>query len=101
LPFIAHTNGAVWMLGTPRGQTGFFYNFWHDKDPQWTRILSAGDDCPEISKEFIDLQRRGAPQTFRQEFYREFTPPPGRLVSSGRLRESYNLALSARKLPPL
>jgi len=101
LPFIANTGGAVWMLGTPRGQTGFFYNFWHDKDPQWTRILSTVDDCPGIPKEFIELHRKGAPHIFRQEFYCEFTPAPGRLISRERLQKAYNPALSARKLPPL
>ena len=48
------------MLSTPRGQVGFFYNFWHDKDPQWTRIFSTVEDCPEIPKEFVELHRKGA-----------------------------------------
>lgn len=101
LPFVARTGGAVWILSTPRGQSGFFYNFWHDKDPQWTRVFSTVDDCPEIPKEFIDLHRRGAPHLFRQEFYCEFTPAPGRLISRERLQQAVNPALSARKLPPL
>ncbi|MFN0105135.1 MAG: terminase large subunit domain-containing protein [Bryobacteraceae bacterium] len=101
LPFIAHTGGAVWMMSTPRGQSGFFYNFWHDKHPQWTRIFSTVDDCPEISKDFIELHRTGAPHMFRQEFYCEFTPAPGRLISVERLRTTDNPALSARKLPKL
>ncbi|MBI2687324.1 MAG: hypothetical protein HYX27_13475 [Acidobacteria bacterium] len=101
LPFIAHTRGAVWMLSTPKGQTGFFYNFWHDSDPQWTRVFSTVDDCPDIPKEFIELHRKGAPQFFRQEFYCEFTPAPGRLVSRERLQQMYDPALDSRKLPPL
>ncbi len=88
-------------MGTPRNQSGFFYNFWHDNDPQWTRIFSTVDDCPNISKDFLDLARKGAPQLFRQEFYCEFIPAPGRLISRERLRQSYNPALNDRKLPPL
>lgn len=34
LPLLARTGGSIWMLSTPRGQSGFFYNFWHDKDSQ-------------------------------------------------------------------
>ena len=101
LPFVARTGGSIWMLSTPRGQSGFFYNFWHDHDDQWTRIFSTVDDCPEISKEFLDMHRKGAPHLFRQEFYCEFTPAPGRLMSRERLQTTYNPALSPRKLPPL
>ncbi|MBI2687344.1 MAG: hypothetical protein HYX27_13610 [Acidobacteria bacterium] len=101
LPFIAHTGGAVWMLSTPNGQSGFFYNFWHDGDGQWTRIRSTVDDCPDITKEFLELHRKGTPQFFRQEFYCEFTPAPGRLISRERLQQMYDPALNSRKLPPL
>ena len=99
LAFVARTGGSIWMLSTPKGQSGFFYNFWHDKDPQWTRVFSTVDDCPEITKEFLDLHRKAAPHLFRQEFYCEFTPSPGRLMSRERLQTTYNPALSARKLP--
>jgi hypothetical protein len=101
LPFVARTGGAVWILSTPRGQVGFFYNFWHDKDPQWTRIFSTVEDCPEIPKEFVELHRKGAPHLFRQEFYCEFTPAPGSLISRDRLQKMYDPTLDARKLPPL
>lgn len=101
LPFVARTGGAVWMLSTPRGQVGFFYNFWHDKDPQWTRIFSTVEDCPEIPKEFVELHRKGAPHLFRQEFYCEFTPAPGSLISRDRLQQMFDPTLDARKLPPL
>ena len=101
LPFIAYTGGAVWMMSTPRAQLGFFYNFWHDNDPQWTRVFSTVDDCPEISQAFLDLHRKGAPDDFRREFYCEFTQPAGRLTTRERVRACYNPALSARKLPSL
>ena len=92
---------ASWIMATPRHQSGFFYNFRHDKDPQWTRVFSTVDDCPNISKAFLELAQKATPQIFRQEFYCEFTPAPGRLISRERLRQSYNPALSGRKLPPL
>lgn len=101
LPFLAHSGGAIWLLSTPRGQTGFFYNFWHDNDPQWTRIHSTVDDCPAITPEFLELHRRGAPDLFRQEFYCEFRPAAGRLVHRERLGNTVNPDLSARRLPPL
>ena len=101
LPFIATTNGHVWILSTPNGEVGFFYNFWHDRDPQWTKIFSTVDDCPTIQKDFLDLHRRANPRLFEQEFYCKFKPAPGALVSRDFIRRAYDPALSARKLPPL
>jgi len=101
LPFVARTGGALWILSTPRGQTGFFYNLWHDNDPQWTRVLSTLDDCPGIPESLVNMLRKLNPHLFRQEFYCEFTPAAGRLISRERLQAAYNPALSARKLPPL
>jgi hypothetical protein len=101
LPFVATTGGHVWILSTPKGQIRFFYNFWHDRDPQWTKIFSTVEDCPAIPKDFLDLHRRANPQLFRQEFYCEFKPAPGSLTSREFIRQAYDPALSARKLPPL
>jgi hypothetical protein len=101
LPFIAATGGHVWILSTPNGQVGFFYNFWHDRDPQWTRIFSTVDDCPAIARDYLDLHRRATPHLFRQEFYCEFKPAPGSLTTREFIRQVYDPALSARKLPPL
>lgn len=85
-PFVARSRGAIWLLSTPRGQTGFFYNYWHSHATQWDRIRSTADDCPDLDPEFLEMQRRIFPDTFRQEFYCEFTPAPGRLISRERLR---------------
>ena len=99
--FVARTHGKIWMLSTPTRQSGFFYNYWHDKSADWHRVLSTVDDCPEISQAFLDLHRKGAPDDFRREFYCEFTQPAGRLTTRERVRACYNPALSARKLPSL
>ena len=31
LPSLTRTNGKLWMLSTPSGQTGIFYEIWHDQ----------------------------------------------------------------------
>ena len=100
-PYVGRTKGAIWLLSTPRRQVGFFYNFWHDRDPQWTKIFSTVDDCPTIQKDFLDLHKRANPRLFEQEFYCKFKPAPGALVSRDFIRRAYDPALSARKLPPL
>ena len=80
-PFVGRTKGAIWLLSTPRRQAGFFFNFWHDKDPRWQRILSTVADCPEIDKQFLNMQRRANETKYRQDFLCEFIQPANRLVS--------------------
>ena len=36
-PTLARTNGKLWLLSTPYGQTGLFYNVWHDQRLGWRR----------------------------------------------------------------
>ncbi|MBI4891366.1 MAG: hypothetical protein HY821_12135, partial [Acidobacteria bacterium] len=37
-PFLATTNGLLWMLSTPHGESGFFYDEWHKHAEHWTRL---------------------------------------------------------------
>ena len=80
-PFVSRTGGAIWLLSTPSGEQGFFYHFWHTTDQQWVKIKSTVDDCPEINREALELQKQLCPTTFRQEYYCEFLPKPGRLFT--------------------
>jgi len=80
-PFVARTHGRIWLLSTPSRQSGFFYNYWNDKTPDWTRIFSNVHDCPDIDQQFLELQRRVNPIKFQQDFLSEFVQPANRLCS--------------------
>jgi len=80
-PYVGRTHGSIWLMSTPRRQVGFFYTFWHDKDPRWVRILSTVKDCPEIDEHFLEMQRRANETKYRQDFLCEFIQPANRLVS--------------------
>lgn len=83
LPCIARTNGKLWMLSTPNGQTGTFYTLWHDQSlNHWRRVKATVDDLDYASKEVIDLHMRLYPAKAKQDFYCEFVQPAGRLVSA-------------------
>ena len=81
-PFVARTHGAIWLLSTPRRQAGFFYNIWHNKDTRWHRVLSTIADCPEIDREYLEMQREADPTSYRQDFLCEFIQPAKRLVTN-------------------
>ena len=43
-PMLAVSNGAMILLSTPNGQSGFFYERWHDEPCQWRRIQCKAAD---------------------------------------------------------
>ena len=81
-PFVARTHGSIWLLSTPNRQAGFFYNYWHDKDPRWTRVFSNVHDCPDLDPDFLDIQRRANPHLYAQDFECKFTQPPEYLLTA-------------------
>ena len=73
LPMLAVGNGDLWMMSTPRGKRGFFYDIWQHGGPDWYRLSVTAPDCPRISSEFLEQQRGTmGPAWFAQEFLAEF-----------------------------
>jgi hypothetical protein len=35
-PMLAVSNGALWLMSTPRGTRGFFYEEWTNGGPEWS-----------------------------------------------------------------
>lgn len=57
-PMLAVSNGSLVALSTPAGKRGFFYTYWTNGDPAWTRISVPASACPRISKEFLAAERK-------------------------------------------
>jgi hypothetical protein len=76
-PMMATSDGGgrLICLSTPCGKRGFFYESWQHGD-NWTRVRVAADQCPRITKEFLDeeLKELGA-QRFSEEYGLEFLDP--------------------------
>lgn len=74
-PMLATTNGAVWLLSTPHGARGFFHRAWTQGDGEdWVRVLAPATECPRISPEFLERERKAqGDRMFRQEYLCEFT----------------------------
>lgn len=71
-PMLSTTNGDIWMMSTPFGKQGFFYETWQH-GPEWLHIKVTAADCPRISREFLEEQRRVmTADWFRQEHMCEF-----------------------------
>lgn len=71
-PMLNQREGAVWLLSTPNGKRGFFYDEWVGPE-KWKRVRVPATECPRHSKDFLEEQlRKMGSRRFRQEFLCEF-----------------------------
>jgi hypothetical protein len=72
-PMLAVSDGALWLMSTPHGKRGFFYDTWEKGGEEWERIEAKATECPRISKSFLAGEERAmGPRWFRQEYLCEF-----------------------------
>lgn len=77
-PVLAVSNGGLWLLSTPAGQRGFFWEEWERGGEEWLRVSAPATECPRIAAEFLEKERKtqGARQ-FAQEYLCEFHEEEG------------------------
>jgi hypothetical protein len=67
-PMLAVSGGSLMMLSTPYGKRGVFYAEWTN-GTGWERYEIQATQCPRISTEFLEEERRALPERiFRQEY---------------------------------
>jgi len=73
LPFVATVpNAKICMMSTPAGQRGMWYTEWA-KGVGYKKILVNADQCPRISRSFLDSQlEMMGPRYYAQEYYNSF-----------------------------
>jgi hypothetical protein len=68
-PMLAVSNGSLWALSTPNGQTNVFYSLCNTPGNGWAVLRAAAADCPRISPEFLASERAlHGDQLFAQEY---------------------------------
>jgi len=73
-PMLAATGGRLVALSTPAGRRGWFADAVLGNDPQWHRVSVTAADCPRLTPEFLEAERRAlGDRRFRQEYLGEFT----------------------------
>jgi len=72
-PMLAASDGDLWVLSTPFGQRGFFYDIWANGGSEWMRLSVPATDCPRIRPGFLDEERGAMGQDwFEQEYMCRF-----------------------------
>ena len=56
-PMLATSGGRLILMSTPYGTRGHFYSEWRN-GVDWDRIEVPATECPRISKEFLEGERR-------------------------------------------
>ena len=72
-PMLAVSGGALWLMSTPFGKRGFFYEAWTNGGRDWLRVKVPATECPRIAKSFLEEERENlGDRWFRQEYLCEF-----------------------------
>ena len=72
-PMLAVSGGRLILMSTPYGKRGHFFEAWKDGGPGWLKIEVTALQCPRISEEFLEKERREIGDLwFRQEYGCEF-----------------------------
>jgi hypothetical protein len=79
-PMLAVSRGTLWLLSTPYGKRGFFYETWRRGGRGWLRIAVPATKCPRISRSFLKEELIILGQhCFRQEYLCEFEDTESRI----------------------
>jgi hypothetical protein len=71
-PMLAVSGGRLMALSTPFGKRGWFWEEWRGNG-DWLRIKVTAEECPRISKEFLEEERQHlGTWWFNQEYLCEF-----------------------------
>lgn len=95
-PMLAVSGGRLVCLSTPFGKRGFFHQEWIEGHG-WERVKITADQCPRISKAFLEEERRSLGDWwYRQEYNCEFVETVDQIFG-------YDLVMSAVSdaVPPL
>jgi hypothetical protein len=72
-PMLAVGDGDLWLMSTPRGKQGFFYETWAYGGEKWERVSVPATECGRIRAEFLEEELAELGELwFRQEYLCEF-----------------------------
>jgi hypothetical protein len=88
-PMLAVSSGALWLMSTPFGSRGFFYEAWQRGGPEWERVRAPAYECARISRAFLEEERATMGERwFRQEYLCEFVDSVSGVFESNLVEEA-------------
>jgi hypothetical protein len=72
-PMLATTDGSLWLMSTPFGKRGFFYQEWAHGGEGWVRVEAPATECARIPARFLEEEReKKGERLFAQEYLCRF-----------------------------
>ena len=72
-PMLVVSGGAMWLMSTPCGKRGFFWETWDRGGPEWEKVGVTAYECARIKREILEVDRQAmGERRFRQEYLCEF-----------------------------
>jgi len=98
-PSLAVSDGDLWLISTPNGPRGFFYEAWTNGGDTWRRVRVPASDFDRIPPRFLEEQRVSlGDRGFRQEYECEFVGAVGSLFELETVRRAIDPDLQALEL---
>jgi hypothetical protein len=70
---LAVSGETLWMMSTPHGKRGFFWEEWAHGGKDWLQVSVPASECPRIPAESLAEEKRTlGDRVFRQEYMCEF-----------------------------
>jgi hypothetical protein len=57
-PMLAVGGGDLWLMSTPYGKQGFFYETWAHGGEEWSRVSVPATECSRIPGKFLEEERK-------------------------------------------
>ena len=89
-PMLAVGNGDLWVLSTPDGRKGFFYEEYEFGGERWERFQVTAAECaPRITAEFLEDERAAMGAAWvKQEYFCEFVDSGGEMFDRVMIEEA-------------
>lgn len=86
-PMLAVSGGSIIALSTPAGKRGWWWDAWESGGSTWKRVKITAQDCPRITAEFLDEERRALGDwRFKQEYEGEFVEAAEQMFTEEQIR---------------
>jgi hypothetical protein len=94
-PMLATSGGRLIALTTPAGKRGWFFEAWTGA-ADWHRVQVTADQCPRISKAFLDEELRAlGAQRFSEEYGLQFLDPIDAVFTLAGIESMFSTEVSA------
>jgi hypothetical protein len=98
-PMLAVTQGQLFLISTPNGKRGFFYEEWQLGGASWYREQVTAHQCPRIPAEFLESEKRKRGLWFNQECLCMFEDGNMQLFSSEFIQSLFSRPVEMVELP--